>query len=94
MRYCRSCYIAGFGFFETEEEANNYVFNASPVYGDVNSDGKVDRKDLTRLAQYFARWDVEIDNAAADANGDGKVDRKDLTRLAQYFARWDVVLGK
>ena len=88
------CYIAGFGFFETEEEANNYVFNAPTVYGDVNSDGKVDRKDLTRLAQYFARWNVEIDNAAADANGDGKVDRKDLTRLAQYFARWDVVLGK
>ncbi len=65
-----------------------------PVCGDVNTDGKVDRKDLSRLAQYFARWDVEINTVASDANGDGKVDRKDLTRLAQYFARWDVELGK
>ena len=70
--------------FEVEE---------SILYGDVNSDGKVDRKDLTRLAQYFARWSVEVDMDASDANGDGKVDRKDLTRLAQYFARWDVELG-
>ena len=64
------------------------------LYGDVNADGKVDRKDLTRLAQYFARWSVEIDTDVSDANGDCKVDRKDLTRLAQYFARWDVELGK
>ena len=27
---------------------------------DANGDGKVDRKDLNRLAQYFARWDVEL----------------------------------
>ncbi len=65
-----------------------------PVCGDVNADGKVDRKDLSRLAQYFARWDVEINTVASDANGDGNVDRKDLSRLAQYFARWDVTLGK
>ncbi len=63
------------------------------IVGDVNGDVTVDRKDLTRLAQYFARWSVEIDDVAADANGDGTVDRKDLTRLAQYFARWEVELG-
>ncbi len=73
---------------------DNSPENSDTVSGDVNSDGTVDRKDLTRLAQYFARWDVEIDMDAADANGDGTVDRKDLTRLAQYFARWDVELGK
>ncbi len=71
------------------EEAENEI-----NYGDVNADGKVDRKDLTRLAQYFARWNVEINTTTSDANGDGKIDRKDLTRLAQYFARWDVELGK
>ncbi len=64
------------------------------LVGDVNSDGKVDRKDLSRLAQYFARWQVEVDMVAADTNGDGNVDRKDLSRLAQFFARWDVELGK
>ena len=77
------------GGLEVIEDASNVI-----KYGDVNSDGKVDRKDLSRLAQYFARWSVEIDKATADVNGDGKVDRKDLTRLAQYFARWDVQLGK
>ncbi len=70
------------------------VYEKSTLYGDVNGDETVDRKDLTRLAQYFARWTVEIDNVASDANGDGTVDRKDLTRLAQYFARWSVTLGK
>ena len=73
---------------------NDHSPKPDTIYGDVNADGNVDRKDLNRLAQYFARWDVEIDEVAADANGDGKVDRKDLNRLAQYFARWDVELGK
>ena len=83
---------------ETYAENNEIPFvaldEATELPGDVNSDGKVDRKDLTRLAQYFARWDVDVDSTASDANGDGTVDRKDLTRLAQYFARWAVELGK
>ncbi len=88
------------GFFKNAEDAEAFDYEAylenkdEVVPGDVNGDGAVDRKDLTRLAQYFARWTVEIDEAAADANGDGEVDRKDLTRLAQYFARWDVTLGE
>ena len=77
------------GGLEVIEDASTVI-----KYGDVNSDGRVDRKDLTRLAQYFARWSVDVDKTTADVNGDGKVDRKDLTRLAQYFARWDVQLGK
>ena len=91
------------GFFKNEDDADAFDYDAylesleeedDVIYGDANADGKVDRKDLTRLAQYFARWTVEIDMDASDANGDGTVDRKDLTRLAQYFARWDVELGK
>ena len=80
------------GVFTTGDEPDDT--DPEVKYGDVNGDGAVDRKDLTRLAQYFARWDVEIDSVASDANSDGTVDRKDLTRLAQYFARWDVELGK
>ena len=34
--------------------------NKQSIAGDTNNDGKVDRKDLTRLSQYFARWDVEL----------------------------------
>ena len=53
---------------------------------DINDDGKVNNKDLTRLAQYLAGKRVEVVDASLDVNGDGKVNNKDLTRLAQYLA--------
>ena len=58
--------------------------------GDINKDGKVNNKDLTRLFQYLSDWDVEVDANAIDVNGDGKVNNKDLTRLFQYLSDWDV----
>ncbi len=60
--------------------------------GDVNDDGSVNNKDLTRLFQYLSDWDVEINEAALDINGDGSVNNKDLTRLFQYLSDWDVVI--
>lgn len=65
----------------------------SYVSGDCNSDGKVTKADLLRLQKYLAKWDVEIDKAAADCNGDGKVTKADLLRLQKYLAGWDVKLG-
>lgn len=61
--------------------------------GDINDDGLINGKDSTRLMQYLAGWDVEIDQSAADVNGDGNVNGKDATRLMQYLAGWDVTLG-
>ena len=60
--------------------------------GDVNGDGKVNNKDFTRLFQYIAGWDVEVNYSAFDTNGDGKVNNKDITRLFQYLAGWEVEL--
>ena len=74
---------------------NNSVIDITDsVAGDINSDGKLSRADLTRLNKYFAGWDVDINESAADVTGDGKVSRADLTRLNKYFAGWDVNLGK
>ena len=58
--------------------------------GDINDDGKVNNKDLTRLFQYLSDWDVEVNEAALDINGDSKINNKDLTRLFQYLSDWDV----
>ena len=68
--------------------------NAEILYGDVNSDGIIDGLDATRLLQYLAEWDVEIDSAAADVYNDGVIDGLDVTTLLKYLAEWDVVLGQ
>lgn len=60
--------------------------------GDINGDEKVNSKDVSRLMQYHAHWDVEVNEPALDTNGDGKLNSKDVTRLMQYLAHWDVVL--
>lgn len=89
-------------FIPSEEELfmlDNYAFvelakGQSVVYGDTNFDGAVDTKDAVLLAQYLAKWEVEVDSSAADCNADGVVDTKDAVLLAQFLAKWDVTLGK
>ena len=58
--------------------------------GDVNGDGAVNNKDLTRLFKYLSNYDVEVVEAALDINGDGAVNNKDLTRLFQYLSNYNV----
>ncbi len=58
--------------------------------GDINADGLVNNKDLTRLFQYLSDWDVFVNEATLDVNGDSAVNNKDLTRLFQYLSDWDV----
>lgn len=60
------------------------------VPGDVNGDQVANNKDITRMFQYLAGWDVIVNEPALDTNGDGSVNNKDLTRLFQYLADWDV----
>ena len=77
------------------------------IYGDANDDGEINGKDVTRLLNYFAHYDLATGisditiGAGADCNGDGVVNGKDVTRLMRYLAYFDaesgessVVLGK
>ena len=55
------------------------------VKGDVTGDGKVDIKDLTKVAAHV-KGKKSLSNASkADINGDGKVDIKDLTKIAAFI---------
>lgn len=67
------------------------------IYGDIYGDGVLDNKDLVRMRQYLADWDItltEEEKKAADVYADGTINNKDLVRLSQYFAGWNVRLGR
>lgn len=64
--------------------------DAPKLAGDINGDGIVNGKDLTRLRKYLAGQDVQVNEDALDVNGDGVVNGKDLTRLLKYLAGQDV----
>lgn len=81
----KECTVCG---YVMEEEDIPVILTHIP--GDINNDGKVNNKDLTRLFQYLSKWNVEVNAQALDVNGDGKVNNKDLTRLFQYLSKWDV----
>ena len=81
----KECTVCG---YHTAEEDTEKLDSYIP--GDINGDGSLNNKDLTRLFQYLSDWDVEVSEAALDINGDGSVNNKDLTRLFQYLSDWDV----
>ena len=74
-------------------EIGNIVAKAldnTPIAGDINGDGTLNNKDLTRLMKHIAGEDVEVVAVAIDKNGDGTVNNKDLTRLMKHLAGEDV----
>jgi hypothetical protein len=56
------------------------------ILGDVNGDGRVAMKDVSRVAKRFGTdpakpmWDTN-----ADLNDDGRVNMKDISTVAEYF---------
>ncbi len=76
-------------------EVNTKAAGDSAIYvGDVDGDGSVTPKDVTKLRRYLAGgWDVTVDVADADVDGDGSVTPKDVTKLRRYLAGgWGVEL--
>lgn len=85
---------------EAEYTGNNGIyytyqlkFTVGGAKGDVNSDSKINMKDLVLLRRYLNKWDVVIDTYAADVNSDSHVNLKDLVLLQRYLNKWDVTLG-
>ncbi len=74
------------------ERYGEITFNAPETHrpGDINGDGNVNNKDVTRLFQYLSNYDVETVAEALDVNDDGNVNNKDLTRLFQFVSGYDV----
>ena len=58
-------------------------------YGDVNSDGSVNMKDLTLLQRYINNWNVDINEAAANIRRDSSINMKDLTSLQRFINGWE-----
>ena len=77
--YCESC---------AEELSREIV--AGHIPGDINGDGDVNNKDLTRLFKHLSGYTVEVVESALDVNGDGSVNNKDLTRLFRYLSGYEV----
>ncbi|MBE6717398.1 MAG: hypothetical protein E7573_10820 [Ruminococcaceae bacterium] len=67
--------------------------SAGPIAGDINGDGTVNNKDLTRLMKYISGEEVDVVAVTVDANGDGNVNNKDLTRLMKYISGEDIELA-
>ena len=85
----------GCGGFALDSDQMTYLEvweNGKPdhIPGDINGDGDVNNKDLTRLFKYLTSYDVEVQEAALDVNGDGEVNNKDQTRLFKYLSGYPV----
>ena len=67
----------------------------APAYvpGDINGDGGLDNKDVTRLIRYLKYGDVTVEEDSLDVNGDGELSNKDVTRLIRYLKYGDVEIG-
>ena len=55
-------------------------------YGDANTDGTVNMKDVLVLRKYLANLDVTFSQEAADATQDGEVNMKDVLAIRKFVA--------
>lgn len=77
----------------TQSFSDSYIPGAAFKYGDVNSDGKTDGRDATKVLAYYADLSANIpahmtdeQMKKADVNSDSRVNGKDATFILSYYA--------
>ncbi|MBQ7827907.1 MAG: dockerin type I repeat-containing protein, partial [Clostridia bacterium] len=73
--------------------ANGSVSAGVHVYGDTNSDGKINLSDVSSLLKKIAGWEVSLDGTACDVNLDEKTNLTDASNILKKIAGWRVFLG-
>ena len=89
----RTCLVCG-------EKETEVIPKLDFIYGDVNGDGKINGRDVVKLAKYLAAYDELTGTSSvtvspgADVNGDGRIDGRDLVKLRKYLANYDESTGQ
>ena len=89
----RTCLVCG-------EKETEVIPKLDFIYGDVNGDGKINGRDVVKLAKYLAAYDESTGTSSvtvspgADVNGDGRIDGRDLVKLRKYLANYDESTGQ
>ncbi len=78
------CFVTNVEAAETEAD----------FVGDVDGDGSITPKDVTKLRRYLAGgWDVKVVTEDGDVDEDGAITPKDVTKLRRYLAGgWGISL--
>lgn len=73
--------------------SSNGNTSVSTMYGDLNGDKKIDKKDLLSVQSYIFGYSKlnEAQNKAADVNRDGKVDKKDLLAIQSHVFGYSTI---
>lgn len=82
-------------FSAEDSEKKDLAEISDIIYGDLDSNGKVDSSDLIRLSQYML-GQVTLTAAqyiSGDTDGDKEVDIADLPTLRQYIMNDEIILG-
>ncbi len=68
--------------------------DAVEYVGDVDGDGSITPKDVTKLRRYLAGgWGVDVATEDGDVDEDGAITPKDVTKLRRYLAGgWGIIL--
>lgn len=75
-----------------ESNTVEWTVKSITISGDINGDGQVNNKDITRLMKYISGEYVQVQAESPDINGDGIVNGEDITRLMRYLSGENIIL--